>query len=366
MKFSISKTEFMDAINVVSGYRAKRSTLPILSGIYMSADSGRLVLQTDDLESSVRYVSEALIEEVGETVVSGKLLSEIVKSLPDAAINCSIENNLFHISCMNSSFTLKTMNPSEFPVFPQVELTDSITLPVKQISTMVGKVSKAVSRDESHVILTGINLTVDETHLTMAATDSYRLAISEMEVEGHQGQFNLIIPGTTFKDVCKLASNEDQLIIGYNDSKIVFSFGSSTLVSRKLEGVYPNYKQIIPKEKTVSATINTKDLLNAVNRVSIMAQEYMQIKLLISPDLQQISISSKVADLGDAEEKVDAQIEGDEILIGFNYQYVKEGLTSIESDELIIEANNPMKPGVFKSFDSDNFFYLSMPVKLTN
>lgn len=366
MRFTISRSDFMEAINVVSRGRSGRSTLPILSGIYIQATDSEIILQATDLEISVHYSTQANIEETGETVIPGKLISEIVKKLPDAAVSCVFKDEIFTVECMNSSFNLKTMDPKDFPAFPEIQLIDSIDLPIAKISTAVSKVSKAVSKDESHLILTGINMTANENNLTMAATDSYRLAITEMEIENHQGQFNLIIPGKTFDDICKLASHEETITIGYSDNQIYFVFGSSKIVTRKLEGNYPNYKQIIPSEKKVSATVDTKSLIDAVNRISIMAQEYMQIRMMISPDLQQISISSKVADVGGAEETIDAQIDGEELFIGFNYQYLKDGLSSIDSEEVVIEANEPLKPGVFKALGDDNFFYLSMPVKITS
>ncbi len=324
------------------------------------------MFHSTDLEINVRHEVSALVEEPGETVVSGRLITDIVKSLPDAAIQCSVESDRFNISCMNSSFSMTTMSPKDFPSFPDLQCEDSIELPAASISKMVKKVSKAISRDESHVILTGIYLQADGEELTMAATDSYRLAMCELKIEGHEGQFELVVPGTTFDDVCKLAGKEETIEIGYNDNQIRFKFGNSTLITRKIEGNYPNYRQIIPVEKTVTATIDTKAIVDAVKRVSIMAQEYMQIKLQVIPDTQQIMISSKAAEVGGAEEVIDAQIEGEEIAIGFNYQYLMDGLVSIDSDEVVFEANKPLKPGVLRNIGGEKFFYLSMPVSIGN
>lgn len=366
MKFSISKMDLQEALSVVSKGMSARSTVAILSGIYISAREGKITLQTTDLEISVRCSSLALVEEGGEAVVPGKLLSEIVRSLPDAAISCELQGDVFFISCLSSSFTLNTMNSSDFPAFPQVELVDSITLPTSLLSNVVKKISKATSRDAAHAILTGINLTVSGEKLTLVATDSYRLAISEISIEGGEGEFSLVIPGSTFDEVCKLAPKDGNITIGYSSNQIVFEFETSTFVARKLEGNYPNYRQIIPSEKKVTATIDTKMLIDAVKRASIMAHDYMQIKMVISPDSQSIEISSNSADIGRVKEMVDAQVEGEELVIGFNYQYIMDGLTSIDSDEVIFEANAPLKPGVIKSVGEDSFFYLSMPVRLND
>lgn len=366
MKFSISKMDFMKALQIVSKGKSGRSTLPILSGIYISAGDGILTFHSTDLEINVKHEVEALVEEPGETVVPGKLIQNIVKSLPDAAIHCELQGESFEVECMNSKFSVTTMNPKDFPSFVNLDCISSIELPAEPISKMVKKVSKAISHDESHVILTGIYLQVDDSHLVMAATDSYRLAMAEMEIEGHEGRFDLVVPGSTFDDVCRLANKEETLEIGYNDNQIRFSFGQSTLITRKIEGNYPNYRQIIPVEKTVTAVIDRVAFLDAVKRVSIMAQEYMQIRLQLLPDQQQVIVSSNVADIGGAEETLDANIEGEEITIGFNYQYLMDGIDSIDSDEIIFEANKPLKPGVLKNVGENQFLYLSMPVSLGN
>ena len=163
-----------------------------------------------------------------------------------------------------------------------------------------------------------------------------------------------------------LAPKDGDIKIGYSDNQIVFEFGKSIFITRKLEGNYPNYRQIIPNEKSVTATVETKVLLEAVKRASIMAHEYMQIKLVISPDAQQIEISSNAVDVGKVREVVDAQVEGDELVIGFNYQYIMDGLSSIDTDEVMFEAKDTLRPGVLRSVGDDSFFYLSMPVKLNN
>ena len=364
MRFTISKTELSEALSIASKGRSARATLPILSGIYLRAEADSLILQSTDLEISVRHTVNALVEEPGEAVVSGKIIVEIVKNLPDAAILCHTSGEELLVDCMNSHYAMKTLPAVDFPAFPSIEVIDSITLPAADVSAMVKKVSKAVSRDESHAILTGINLTVEEEDLTMAATDSYRLAIAHSVAEGHMGTFALIVPGSTFDDVCRLLSGIKEIEIGYSENQISFSFGPTVFITRKLEGNYPNYKQIIPKAKSLSATVDTQAFTTAIKRVSVMAQEYMQIKLEFSPDAQQIVISSRASDQGAAEEKIDAQIEGEEITIGFNYQYIMDGLTSIETEEVVFEANDPLRPGVIKASGGDEFFYLSMPVKL--
>ena len=366
LKFSISKSALLDSLSVVSKGMSGRSTLPILSGVYVSAHGGTITFQATDLEISVKHNVEALIEEEGEAVVSGKLFNEIVRSLPEASIECSTVGELFNIHCMNSVFNISTMDPKDFPAFPNVTTIESISLPAAQVSKMVKKVSKALSKDQYHVILTGIDLTIEDGILSMVATDSHKLALAKFKLDSYDGQFSLIVPGATFDDICKLITKEEKIEIGYSENQIVFSFGDSQFVTRKLEGNYPNYKQIIPTQKTVTALVDNKTFIESVKRVSIVSQENMMVGLILSPDSQQITIFSENGSVRGAEEKIDAQIDGEEILIGFNYQNIIDGLTSVDTEEVIFEANQPLKPGVIKTVGNDDFLYLAMPIRLNN
>ncbi len=364
MRFSISKNDLVNALTIVSKGRSGRSTLTILSGIYVQVLNGSVVLRATDLEISVTHQTEALVQEEGETVVPGKHFLDIVKSLPDAAIECYTQGSLFNIVCMNSKFSLGTMEAQDFPAFPAVAINSRVSLDSNTLSTMVKKVSKAVARDESHLVLTGINMTIESGSLKMVATDSYRLAVAEARVDESIEDFSLLIPGSTFDEVCRLIPAGETLTIGYSDNQIVFSFGSSTFITRRLEGNYPNYKQIIPSEKSITAIINNKELSDAIKRASLVVQEYKQVSLLFSVEEQKLTISSKAADFGGAVETLEANIEGEDIEIGFNFQYVMDGLSAMDTENVIFEASKPLRPGVFKADGGDNFFYLSMPVKL--
>ena len=183
MKFRISKDDLLGAINTVSKGMSSRSTLPILSGILLeTTDQGKLVLQTTDLEISIKHATSANIEEPGRCVIPGKILSDIVKSLPDASIEVETKDEQTHITCLDASFTLSSLNPADFPYFPQVDPSTTIVLPPAELADAVRCVGKAVSRDESRIILTGIYLTVKDGIVTLAATDSYRLAVAERPI----------------------------------------------------------------------------------------------------------------------------------------------------------------------------------------
>lgn len=365
MKCIIEKSQLLNSLTMVSKGMSSRSTLPILSGIFLEAATGKLIFQTTDLEISIKTSTEALIEKEGMTVVPGKLFSDIIKSFPEAAITLELNNTTLTISCLESYFSINTLDPADFPVFPDIITNKSISIPSDSLAGMVKKVSKAVSKDESRAVLTGILFKVVENKLQLVATDSYRLAVVKKQLEDYiSEEFELIIPGAILDEISRLSVNEKELTINDSDNQIIFCFGDTIFITRKIEGSYPNYEQIIPTQKALTATIDTEALLAAVKRAAILAQSHTPIRLSFSTTTQTIEVSSNTQDVGGANEKVSAQIEGEDLEIGFNHQYILDGLVSIQATELLFEAQTALKPGILKSVGDDSFFYLTMPVRL--
>lgn len=368
MKFNIAKDDLLSALTNVSKGMSSRSTLPILSGILIeTTDEGTLVFQTTDLEISIRHTIPADIVEGGRCVVPGKLFSDIVKNLPDAAISVTSQAEQTLISCLDTSFTLSSLNPADFPYFPEVDADTTIKLPTKQLADAVKKVGRAVSRDESRAVLMGILFSVEGGNARLASTDSYRLAVADMKGIGELSEvedFQAIIPGKIFEDVSKLATVVDELSIGFSDNQIVFEFGDTVFVSRKIEGSYPNYKRLIPSEHEVAIKVNSTALTTAIKRVSLLAQAHTPIKFSFSALEQTVTVSAKTQDVGGATETVEASVDGPDIDIAFNHQYVLDGLGAV-GDEALIELQTSVKPGIFKNASDDSFLYLAMPVRLS-
>jgi DNA polymerase-3 subunit beta len=310
-------------------------------------------------------VTDALIEEQGSAVVTGKLFNDIIKSLPEAAVTLEHVQDTLTITCQDSSFTLATMDPADFPSFPQVIADRSVELPSKKIQDAVHKVAKAVSRDESRAVLTGIFLKVEDTVLQLVATDSYRLAIARLQLpEPAAAALEVIVPGSVFEEIARLSNNEDSIQIGEAENQIVFQFGTTTFISRKIEGNYPNYEQIIPQQHNLSSKMKTAEIISAVKRAAILAQSHGSVRFTIDPDGQFVTVATQSQDIGSSNERVNAEIEGDKLEIGFNHQYIIDGLAAVDTEELVFEAQAPLKPGIFKSIGEDYYFYLTMPVRL--
>jgi DNA polymerase-3 subunit beta len=346
---------------------SSRSTLPILSGIHFETQGGSLVFRTTDLEVSIQHSVPVLVEREGASVVPGKLFTDIIKSLPEAAVTLDQEDDNLKVSCLDSVFNVHTLNPADFPLFPQFDSRVAGTIPAATFSTMVKKVVKAVSKDESRATLTGVLIKLSGVDLQMVATDSYRLAISRTRLESPvEIATDLIVPGDVLDEIRRLASAQDTVTISDSENQIIFSFGETIFITRRIEGSYPNYEAIIPTEKNLTAIIETSLILDAVKRVSITAQAHTPIRLSFDPDVQLITISSHTQDIASAQEKVVAQIEGSALEIGFNHQYIIDGLSAVDTEEVYFEAQSVLKPGIVKTVGEEYFFYLTMPVRIEN
>ena len=233
MKFSINQSELQNALSVVLKGIATRSTLPILSGIYLDAHDDTLTLQATDLELSIQYSVAALIEETGKAVVPGKLFSEIVKNLPDAAVHVAAEDDSAVITCDTASFSIKTLDAEDFPGFPHVDVQQEVSIPFTQFASMVKRVARVVSKDESRAILTGVLITIEDGRLKMVATDSYRLAITEAELPEYAGEeFQAVIAGTFLQDIAALPKTDGPVSFALAENQIVVTDQDTVFVGR--------------------------------------------------------------------------------------------------------------------------------------
>ena len=364
MKLSVARGELLDALSVAGKGMSARSTLPILSGILISAEGAALQLQATDLEVSVRRACAALVESEGQTVVPGKLLTDIVRSLPEAAVTIELDGDTVHVRCQNSSFTLKTLNAADFPKFPEVSVSKTVSLPAEAMSSVVRRVSKSVSRDETRATLTGVLMVVERQCLRMVATDSYRLALSEVIVEPDLSEdLEVVVPGKALEEVTRLAAEGDTITIGLSENQIMFDFGDTTFVTRKIEGTFPNYRQIVPKETGTTVEIDGDEFSAAVRRVSLMALHNSPIKISVNVADQTMSLSAATQDVGDASEDLMVKTEGEDVSIAFNHSFLMDGLTSAQDEVLKLEIQSAEKPGLIKSALDDAFLYVLMPVR---
>ena len=365
MKFSVARTELAEALAIASRGLSARSTLPILSGLLVSCEGGTITLQATDLEVSVQTRVSGLVEQDGRAVLPGRLFSDIVRNMPEAAISVALEKDLALVSSATASFTLKTLPADDFPKFPTVSIDKRVSLPSDVISSVVRQVSRAVSRDETRAILTGVLLSVEGPTMRMVATDSYRLAVREAEITSAGEHIEVVVPGKALEEVTKLLSGTEKVEMGVSENQIVFEFGETTFVTRRIEGAFPNYKALIPKERETVVRVPSEELVAAVKRVSIMAQHNTPLRLSVHAEDQTLSLSATTQDVGDASEDLMAKVEGPDVEIAFNHAFLMDGISSMDTEDTRIEIVSPLKPGVFKPADGEDYLYLLMPVRLS-
>jgi DNA polymerase III subunit beta len=368
MRFTIARGALLDALGVATKALSSRTTLPILSGLLVTAADGTVVLQATDLEISIRDSAAAEVEEPGAAVLPGRLLNDVVRKMPDAAIK--IETTSFDrvtVSCRSEkagviSFELRTLPADDFPKFPEVDPDLTVSIPVQQMGAMVRQVAKAVSRDEARPVLTGILLVIEGDEIKMVATDSYRLAIrsSKLEVPSSE-RIEVVVPGKALEEVPKVSGSAQTVTMGVSSNQIVFKAGETTYVTRRIEGTFPNYGTLVPADGTTSMTVDRVELLEAAQRVSLLAQHNAPIRMKIGEST--LTLSAVTQDVGEASEDLMVETSGESLEIAFNHVFLLDGLSSSDDERLTFIATGPLKPGVFSSAEAGEYIYLIMPVR---
>ena len=345
---------------------SKSSTLPVLNGgIYAQATGDTLILESTDLTKSIKYKLSALVEEEGKTVLLGNLVSDIVKKLPDAAIHVSEEDGQAFVTCDSVTYNIKTLDADDFPDFPTVEPTQELIVPFPTFVSMVKKVSVAVSRDETRVILTGVLIELEGTTLRMVATDSFRLAVAEVELPGYTGEdINVVVSGDFLKELIALPKSEEAIHLGFTDNQIVASYQNTVLVNRRIAGTFPDYKRLLEGSFVTEVYADKEELYTALGRVAVVADNGSSVRLTIDLDAPLIQASSVSQDKGSAQQSLSCEGTGENMELGYNFKFLQEGLSVIPTEKVKLCIQSPEKPGVFYAVDGDSFLYLLMPMRL--
>ena len=262
-----------------------------------------------------------------------------------------------------SSFSIKCLDAADFPAFPQVVPEQQISVPFEAFSSMARKVCRVVSRDESRAILTGVLMSVEDSSFKMVATDSYRLAVTGMQVQGLSTAFDAVLAGSFVSDLAGLPKTGENMTLALAENQVIVSYAGTVFINRRIEGKYPNYKQLIPSSYETRCIVDRNALLAAVRRASLLEHNRSQVRFSVNAASQTIQLTTN-QDAGSTQEIVKAQVEGADVEIGFNSHYVIEGLSAMESSEMSFEIQGPLKPGIMKGSAEENYLYLVMPVRL--
>lgn len=367
MKFSIDREAFTGQLGVAVRGATTRSAIQTLSGVLLRAEDGRLELQATDMELGIRISVAANVERPGTAVVPGRLLLDVARSLAKDELSLEYRASEQDVELVAgpSRFHLRTLPAEDFPKLPSADGATSVRMPAAAFVETVGRVARSASRDETRPHLTGVLVSASEKELRMVATDSYRLSVKETVLdEALEGSLEANVPARTLQELARIASGSGTEHIGIAalENQVVFDLGDVVLSSRLVEGRFPNYRQLLPETYEHELRVPRTELLEVVRRMSLLAQKNAPLRLRFGDG--ELEISAQTPDLGDASEKLPVPFKGEPFEIGFNPEFLRDGLESAESDELILKLISPLRPGLIQSGDDGGFLYLIMPIRL--
>lgn len=369
MKFRISKEAFLEGLQRVQHVVSTRTTLPILSNVLLVARAGRLRLTTTDLDVGVCGSVEAQVDKEGATTLPAKRLVSIVRELPAAEVSVSVDNkNVATIESGPSFFKIIGLGEEEFP--PLADFADAKVFEIEQRLLRDGlrKTSYAISMDETRYVLNGIYASFREGKMTLVATDGRRLAMVDSELEFPEAnEADVIIPSKAIQELQRLVGDDGKVVVKLSESQVSFMVGETLLVSKLIEGNYPNYRQVIPSDPEERVRIGRESLLETVRRVSLLSSEKSNsVKLVFGANSLEVTANSP--DVGEARESLDVPYEGKAMQIAFNPEFLMAPLRALDGDSILLDLIDEMSPGVIRVPSTEatgNFLYVLMPMRVT-
>jgi len=369
MKFATSRIELSDRLQIVLSVISAKTTLPILANVLIKADGDTIALSATDLDLSISTSLSGKITKSGQTTVHARTFAEIIRELPGEEISCTEQNNRLEIRTSRGVYKISGMAADEFPRLPEVKTSSQVKMPADQLSEMVKRTSYAVSADETRPALNGVLWQASDAGMRMVATDGHRLArytVADNRLAGVTG--DLILPAKALQLVTKMAADTgDDVGITFGEKNIVFNLGHTTITSRLIEGPYPNYEQVIPKDNDKICTVDVGELTGGVRRVSILSNSLTrQVKFSLSKNSLELSATNQDVG-GEAREGIPCDYAGEDIEIGYNAGYVLDILKNLQSEKAEFALSTSISAGVIKACDGpikDNYLCLIMPLRL--
>lgn len=368
MNITCVKNELVNALSTVSKAVASKPQTPILSGIYLRAENDELELQATNYELGFILRIKAEVIEPGETIIEGRIFLEIVRKLGET-ISLKYNSSTRMLDIASDSFTtsLVTMDANDFPKIQPLAENISFVVNDNVLKALIKKTVFACATDEQRPIFTGCSLSVEGNRVTMAATNSHRLAVIYENFDTEIGQIKIIIPARILLDLLSNMKSDvpTPVMIKCTYNQISFEFDNLFMTSRLIEGVFPDYKNVIPKELSTTVTLDTSAFKSALDRVSILSRtsDYNIVKFEFTGDT--LVLSSKNPNSGDAKEILPVTIDGPAITIGFNAQYITDVLKNIDGKTCQMKLNKPLSPVIFTDAADANFTYVVTPVRLS-
>jgi len=363
LRITCAKDEFAQALGVVARALSTRTSVQILSGILLEARGSELRLAATDMELSLRASVPAQIEGDGSIVLPGKTLVDIARLLAgdEVTIEHRPAESVVHVTAGSAAYTLNTYNPEDFPRLPEVDAIATFAVDRESLLETIGRVARAASRDESRPVLTGVLVQFGGGKLVMAATDSYRLAVKETSFSGNVPDLEAIVPGRSLQELARIAGSGDEIEIGVQENQVLFSTDGVWLTTRRIDGQFPNYRQLLPESFEHELTLPRGELLDVIRRAAVMIQRSTPLQLRFADG--ELTVIARTHEVGESKESMPVAFTGEALEIGFNADFLRDGLELLDSDDVRVKLISPLRPAVIQG-EGDDFTYLVMPIRL--
>jgi len=367
MKVRVNQGVFAKVLGVVTGVVPGTSAIPVLSNLLLEAEGKRVKLSATDLDISVISVVEGEVKGSGAVTVAAKRFQEIVRELAGEDVDIEVDGTKIGVTCSRSSFRMMGMEKDQFPKIADLEKKDRMTVAAPALEKMIRRSVFSVARDDTRPVLSGVLWEISPKEMAMVGTDGHRLARMALAGDfGSKEETGVIIPPKALNQILRLLPGEEEVGVAIDSAFVGFFVGDTTVYTRRIEGTFPNYKQVIPKANSNVLVMKRDDLVSATRRVSLLADSKThKIKIHLSKD--KVKLTASTPDLGEAEEEVAAAYTGDEMVIGYNAAYVLDAVRGADSEEIRFELGTPVGASILKPAtepEGESYLCLVMPLRL--
>jgi DNA polymerase III subunit beta len=367
VKITLDRDSLLAQLQSVTRVASTRSAIQALSGVQLVAKSTGTELRATDTDVSLRVPLEAETESEGTVVIPARLFLDVVRSLPAQRVSLELRaaEQDIQLTSGNATFNLRTLHSEDFPPFPDPDPDSAISLPAAEFVETALKVAGSASHDETRPVLTGIKVSASESKVRMVATDSYRLSVKETALPTPLSSgFEVNIPARALQELARLAGHaeDEELTVSVRQNQVIFVLGQVVLISRLIDGQFPNDRALIPDAFEHELAISAPELRDVVRRISLLAQKNAPLRL--SFGVGELTVSAQTPDIGEAREALPVSFQGEPFEIGFNPEYLRDGLDAIDEGDVLVKLISPLRPGLLESGDGSGFTYLIMPIRL--
>ena len=359
-------------LSVVSRAVSSRSTLPVLANVLLKTEDAGLKLTATNLEIGITYWVPGKIDEDGATTVPAKLLTDLVNSLPPGdKVELEVTaGDTLHVKAGRFQTHIKGIDAEEFPAIQTAGERPTTRIAQNVLRRALAETAFAAASDEARPILTGVLARFEGDQLTLAAADNYRIAVKTVPILDPVPETSVVIPARALNELARILADVDdpvEVVLAAGRNQVLFHLDGIDLVSRLIDGQFPNYQQVMPQAHATRAVLDREELLRAVRPAALIAHESANIvKLQIGGDGDGGITVSANAEVGDHVGQVEAAVEGDDTTIAFNARYLADVLTNVAAEQFALELNGPLSPGVFKPIGDDQYVHVVMPVRTTS